>query len=153
MYNQKKEEMRLTKNFTFEELLVSDTAARCGIENIPNENAQVNLVKLAYTVLQPIRDAWGAPIAVNSGFRCQTLNTKIGGAAKSDHIYGAAADIRTLSNTMENNKKLFELIVKMAKEGKIQCRQIIDEKNYQRVHVSVNHPEKEFINNQAFHLK
>jgi hypothetical protein len=41
----------------------------------------------------------------------------------------------------------------MAKEGKIQCRQIIDEKNYQWVHVSVNHPEKEFINNQAFHLK
>jgi len=132
--------MRLTNNFTFEELTHSDTAVRNKINNTPDEWSEVNLVKLATSVLQPIRDSWGKPIVVSSGFRCQTLNTKLGGANNSDHKYGAAADIHALPNDKASNKELYNTIVQMANEGKIRCRQIINEFDYSWIHVSVNHP-------------
>ena len=143
----------LSKNFTLEELTKSSTASRYKIDNTPTKEARELLEKLCKEVLQPIRETYGKPIIVESGYRCPRVNTLVGGAANSDHKYGAAADIHTVSDTVSDNKELFNLIVKMSKDGKIKCRQILDEYNYNWVHVSINHKNNAAKNNQVLHIK
>lgn len=145
--------MQLSKNFSLEELTNSATAKKHKIDNTPNFDEKLNLLHLAQEVLQPIREAWGESISINSGFRNAKLNKLVGGAATSDHLYGAAADIRTKKNTRAENKKLFDLILKLANQGKITCRQIIDEYNYKWIHVSVNHKKNGYRKNQVVHIK
>lgn len=145
--------MNLSKNFTLAEMTASATAKRLGIDNTPSKDIIDNITELVTTVLQPIRDAFKAPIVVTSGYRCTRLNTAINGAKNSDHRFGSAADIHTLSDKPADNKKLFDLIVKLAKEGKIKCRQIIDEYDYNWIHVSCNHMYNPTKNNQILHIK
>ena len=86
--------MKLTRNFTLEELCRSTTAERMGIRNIPTDEAVVeNLRNLCFEVLQPLRDHIGAAVTVNSGYRCQELNKAVGGAQRSQHLRGEAADL------------------------------------------------------------
>lgn len=143
----------LSPHFTLNELIKSSTASRRGIDNSPTQEALENLTKLAQDVLEKIRTEYGKPLIVSSGYRCPKLNTRIGGAKNSDHVYGAAADIHTVSDTVTDNKNLFLLITQMAKEGKIKCRQIIDEYNYNWVHVSINHSKNKVKNNEILHIK
>lgn len=145
--------MQLSKNFTLEELTNSSTAKQYKIDNTPNFEEKLNLLHLAQEVLQPIRDAWGESISINSGFRNAKLNKLVKGASNSDHLFGAAADIRTKKNTKAENKRLFDLILKLANQGKITCRQIIDEYNYKWIHVSVNHKKNGYRKNQVVHVK
>lgn len=120
------------KYFTIQELTKSATASRRGINNTPDDSVKKNLTLLVEHILDPLREAWGAPIIVTSGYRCGRLNKAVGGAAKSQHLYGQAADIRTVSDRPEDNKKLFDLI----RELKLPYDQLIDEYNYNWVHVS-----------------
>jgi len=83
-------------------------------------------------VLDPLREAFGKPIVVTSGYRCQKLNRAVGGAARSQHITGEAADIRTLSDRAWENRQLFDLIQKLG----LPYDQLIDEYDYDWVHVS-----------------
>lgn len=105
--------MNLTKNFTLEELSNSTTAKRLGIDNIPNNEQVNNLRLLCEKVLQPIREKYGKPIIVSSGFRCEKLNKAIGGSKTSEHRYGMAADFHSLSDTLSDNKALWNLIMTM----------------------------------------
>ena len=85
--------MKLTKNFSLEEMYRSDTARRCGIDNKPQtEEVVVNLRALCTEVLQPLRDHLGKPVVVSSGYRCKDLNKKVGGVENSQHLKGEAAD-------------------------------------------------------------
>lgn len=84
--------MKLSENFTLDEFLVSQTASRDGIDNIPSPEVVENLRNLVINILQPLRNKFG-PMSISSGFRCPKLNTAIGGAVNSQHIYGMAADI------------------------------------------------------------
>ena len=102
--------MNLTKNFTLEELSNSSTAKRLGIDNIPNNEQVNNLRLLCEKVLQPIREKYGKPIIVSSGFRCEKLNKAIGGSKTSEHRYGMAADFHSVSDTLSDNKALWDLI-------------------------------------------
>lgn len=145
--------MKLSNNFTLQELVSSATGTKYGIKNTPNAEQLQNLKNLAVNILQPIRDAWGAPIKVSSGFRCPALNKKVKGAANSDHIFGAAADIHTVADTIAENKKLWDVIIKLKNEGKIKCRQIINEYNYNWIHVSINHKKNSYKNNQILVIK
>lgn len=83
---------RLSKNFTLSELLISQTAARHGIDNYPTPAHQANLQRLVAELLQPVRDLLGVPMLVSSGYRSETLNTKIKGSKTSAHSIGCAAD-------------------------------------------------------------
>lgn len=88
--------MTLSRFFTLEELTRSDTATRLGIPNLPDEAQHANLVALCGAVLDPLREAIGMPIKINSGFRAQRVNEAIPGSAKvSQHLEGKAADIVT----------------------------------------------------------
>ena len=86
--------MRLTKNFSLDELTASGTAARLGIDNTPNDLQLQNLRRLA-ELLQQVRDHFNVPVFINSGFRNKALNDAVGSnSKKSQHLLGCAADIR-----------------------------------------------------------
>ena len=120
------------KYFTITELSKSSTASRLGIKNEPNATEKKNLEALIENVLDPLREAYGKPIIVNSGFRCPKLNKAVGGSSTSQHMYAQAADIRSVQDTVEENKKIYDLIISL----KLPFDQLINEYNYDWVHVS-----------------
>ncbi|CAB4195374.1 Peptidase M15A, C-terminal [uncultured Caudovirales phage] len=86
--------MNLSQNFNLDELCRSQIAIDCGIDNTPDSDAVVeNLKLLCEKVLQPIRDHYGKPVKVSSGYRSEEINTLARGSRVSDHILGFAADI------------------------------------------------------------
>ena len=120
------------KYFNIAELTKSDTATKKKINNVPTKQIETNLNQLVANILDPLREAYGEPIIVSSGYRCPELNKAVGGATSSQHTLGQAADIHTKSNTKEANKKLFDLI----KDLKLPYDQLINEYGYKWVHVS-----------------
>ena len=85
--------MKISKNFTFEEFTSSDTAKKKGILNhITEWEVRDNIIALVENLLQPLRDAYGKPIRINSGYRCKALNEAVGGVESSQHRKGQAAD-------------------------------------------------------------
>lgn len=86
-------EIKLTKNFTLDEMCKSATARKLRIRNVPSPVVVGRLRALCENVLQPLRDYMGEPIIINSGYRSPELNRKIGGVRSSQHVIGEAADI------------------------------------------------------------
>lgn len=85
--------MQISKNFSWAEFEKSDTAKRLGILNVVSSfEVRDNILELVDKVLQPLRDAWGKPITINSGYRCEKLNKAVGGVPTSQHTKGQAAD-------------------------------------------------------------
>ena len=117
------------KYFTIEEMTKSSTAKANGIDNTPSEEGVLKLQKLIEAVLDPLREWYGKPIKVNSGYRCEALNKAIGGAKSSQHMLGEAADITVGSK--EENKKLFDYI-----KDNLEFDQLINESDFSWVHVS-----------------
>lgn len=138
--------MQLSKNFTLKEMTKSATAQRLGIGNSPKDNEVENLRKLCENILQPLRDKYNKPIIVSSGFRGEKLNKAVGGSPTSEHRYGMAADIHSISDTKEDNKEIFDLIVKMD----LPYGQLINEFNYDWIHVSYNPTRKRHEKLEAF---
>lgn len=108
----------------------SDTAVRYAIDNSIPENLKNNVARLVDNVLDPLREAWGRPLAVSSGYRCPALNKAVGGSATSHHLRGMAADITTGNNA--DNRRLFQLIINLG----LPFTQLIDERDFSWVHVS-----------------
>lgn len=127
------------KYFTLKEL----TATNRKIPNYPNETQIQNLQKLVKNVLDPLREMYGKPIKVNSGFRSQLLNAAVGGASTSEHLQGMAADIDAGSRS--ENKKLFDLI-----KNNFKFRQLIWEKGGEWIHVSYN---EKYLKQQILAIK
>lgn len=130
--NVKKEDLKMykAKYFTKEEFERSPTAIECRINNkIPTEEIENNVSALMMVVLDPLRELYGKPITITSGYRCEVLNAKIGGKNSSQHLKGEAADIT--GGSKEENKKIFKLIKQLGNFD-----QLINENNYQWIHVS-----------------
>ena len=84
----------ISKNFSYAEFEASPTAKAKGIINVISTFEIRDAVReLTLTVLQPLRDAWGEPLHINSGYRCPKLNAAVGGVPTSQHTKGEAADI------------------------------------------------------------
>ena len=83
--------MKLSKNFSLEELTRSNTADKHGIDNTPDDDVIDNLQELVDNVLQPIRDHYNKSVTVTSGYRCLELNNKLNSSVNSQHIKGQAA--------------------------------------------------------------
>ena len=118
------------KYFTIAELCRSATARRSGIDNTPPASAVKALTVLVDEVLDPLREAWGGPIRVNSGYRCPELNEAVGGTPTSQHQRGEAADITVGSRSA--NRRLLALIKRLD----LPVDQCIDEKGCRWIHVS-----------------
>ena len=129
--------MRLSKNFSYEELTHSNVAERKGLKNRPRtkeEEKKVieNLKALCMEVLQPLRDFLGKPVVISSGYRCPELNKAVGGVKNSQHMKGEAADIHV--DSTEHLLKIMHFIM-----DETDFDQVIWERNRagtQWVHVS-----------------
>ena len=119
--------MKLTNNFTLEELTKSETALRQNIDNTPTVEVVENLTRLAEKVLQPVREHYGKGVKVNSGFRSLAVNAAVGGvqgAKPSDHTRGMAADIEIpglpnaeLAQWIEANLEYTQVILEFYTQG------------------------------------
>lgn len=87
---------KLSKNFTLNELIKSQTATRKSIDNTPSQSVINNLKYLCENLLQPIREIVG-PIIISSGYRSPKLNKSVGGAKNSQHVTGQAVDFEALN--------------------------------------------------------
>lgn len=125
--------MKISKHISYEEATESPTALRNGINNIPNEEQLKAMQAVAEACFEPLRNWYGKPIKINSFFRCEELNTKVGGSKTSQHCKGEAIDIS--AGSKEENKKLFDWVKKnlifdqLIAEG-------IHENGYDWVHIS-----------------
>ena len=99
--------MKLTENFSLNELTKSQTAERKGIDNTPSTEHQDNLKSLCEMILQPIRDHFGQVVSVSSGYRSPELCVAIGSSTKSQHASGCAADFEIFG---VSNKELADYI-------------------------------------------
>jgi zinc D-Ala-D-Ala carboxypeptidase len=116
--------MKLTNNFTLEELTKSETALRQGIDNTPTVEVVENLQVLAEKVLQPVRDHFAKGVKVNSGYRAPEVNAAVGGSKTSDHCKGMAADIEIpglpnaeLAEWIEANLEYTQVILEFYTQG------------------------------------
>ncbi len=99
--------MKLTENFSLNELTKSQTAERKGIDNTPSAEHQDNLKSLCEMILQPIRDHFGQVVSVSSGYRSPELCVAIGSSTKSQHAKGQASDFEIFG---VSNKELADYI-------------------------------------------
>lgn len=96
---------KLSENFTLGEMIASDTAKKVGIDNTPTLLAISRMEELCKNLLQPIRNAYGKPIKVTSGYRCYRLNRYLGGSSTSVHPLGWAADLKPVSGSYADFEK------------------------------------------------
>lgn len=126
--------MKISKNFTLEELTASATAKTNGISNNPGQTDIVNLCGLVHNVLQPLRSWWGKEVKIGSGYRSLALNRAVGGVSNSQHMKGQAADL-CIDGDIAKGKKWFNYI-----KNTLPFDQLIWEKNLRTgaywVHVS-----------------
>ena len=122
------------KHFTISELLKSDTALKHNLWNGAPKEAEENLRSLVEQVLDPLRERYGKPIRVTSGYRCPKLNNLVGGAPNSQHMRGEAADI--VANNPEDNLLLGRLIEALGKFDQLIYEQCDRKGNPRWIHVS-----------------
>ena len=116
--------MKLTENFSLNELTKSQTAERKGIDNTPSTEHQENLKRLCETILQRIRDHFGQVVSVSSGYRSPELCVAIGSSTKSQHAKGQASDFeifgvsnKELADWIDENLDYDQLILEYWKES------------------------------------
>ena len=131
--------MKLSNNFTLAELVKSQTAIRKNIRNEPGTAEINNLIHLAETVLQPVRDHFGKPVAISSGYRSPELCEAIGSSSKSQHARGEAADFeipgvdnKELATWISKNCNFDQLILEFYNEsdpnsGWVHCSATVSE--------------------------
>ena len=110
--------------FSIEEMTRSATAKKYGIDNRPSQDILNNLVLFIEKVLDPIREDWGSPIIVSSGYRCPELNKAVGGVKTSGHQYGFCADLQVKGDL----RKFSNFVIEWMKEHHMKFDQIIWEK-------------------------
>lgn len=102
--------MNLSKNLTLFEMIRSDMAKRKGVSNQPTPEHIENMKVLAEKIFQPIREHFGVPIYISSGYRSAALNKKIGGSRTSQHLTGEAIDIDMDGHPHVSNVQIFNFI-------------------------------------------
>jgi hypothetical protein len=112
------------KYFTIKELCYSTTAKKNKIDNTPTDKIIEHLTEMVEKVLDPLREAWGSAIKVSSGYRCPSLNTKVGGSKTSAHMDGFAVDLKPVNCLID---EFFEFVKNYLLENDIPFDQLIDE--------------------------
>jgi putative chitinase len=85
-------DMQLSPHFKLNEFTKSDTAIRKRIDNTPGPAHAKNLKLVCEKILEPVRNHFGKPVRINSGYRGPALNAAVGGSSKSQHCNGQAVD-------------------------------------------------------------
>ena len=87
-------ELKDTKYFKVSEILRSNTAKKHNIDNTPTDETIIDNLNYTLNRLNTIREQYGKPIYINSGYRCDELNVLVGGVKDSKHRLGLAVDLR-----------------------------------------------------------
>jgi hypothetical protein len=123
--------MKLSKHLDLAEVTRSESAKREGIINMPTPEHYENLKVIAEKIFEPIREHFGVPILISSGYRSEALNVYIGGSRSSDHSKGRALDLdMDGSSSGVTNKMIFEFI-----KDNLDYDQLINEYDFGWVHV------------------
>ena len=85
--------MKISNHISYKESIKSNTATRLGIKNVPGSYELTNMIAVANSIFEPLREWVGGPIKVNSFYRCKELNKTIGGSERSQHCEGRAIDL------------------------------------------------------------
>jgi hypothetical protein len=101
--------MQISKHLSLGEVSRSETAKRREISNTPSGEHLENFKKLAENIFEPIREHFGVPIHISSGYRSKELNSAIGGSLSSQHCQGEAIDI-DMDGTSITNAQIFNYI-------------------------------------------
>ena len=101
--------MQISKHLSLAEVSRSETAKRKGINNTPSGEHLENFKKLAENIFEPIREHFGVPIHISSGYRSKELNAAVGGSSSSQHCQGEAIDI-DMDGTTITNAEIFNFI-------------------------------------------
>ena len=131
--------------FKFIEMINSAKAAEFSIDNFPKDCDIIDNIIYTMECLDKIREEYGLPLYISSGYRCPDLNTKVGGKETSQHLKGQAADVN-LGST-EKNRAFFNWVV--CNRDEIIFDQLIDESHFSWVHISFK---KENNRKQVLHL-
>ena len=124
------------KYFSLSEFSHSDTAVSLGIDNtIPKECVE-RIQHLVHCVLDPLRELWGLPIRVTSGYRCPELNDEVGGVEDSYHMEGCAADISATDPA--RNVELMSLIRAMHLIGRIRLTECYLGPKAKYIHIALD---------------
>lgn len=127
----------VSKNISYAEATRSDTAKRLGIDNTPNAEQFSNMIHVAESVFQPLREHFDTPIYLSSFFRSEALNKAIGGSSSSTHMKGEAMDLDADVYGKVSNGVIFHYI-----KDNLEFDQLIwefgDSKNPDWVHVSLS---------------
>ena len=115
--------------FKFIEIVRSDTAQHKKIDNWPKDPEIMDNIIHTMECLDDIRDRYGKPLYITSGYRCEELNKAVGGVKTSQHVTGEACDINL--GSAEKNKEFFEWC-----RYNVDFDQLIDERKGQWVHMS-----------------
>jgi zinc D-Ala-D-Ala carboxypeptidase len=102
--------MKLSKNLSLAEFTRSQTAKRRGIDNTPMDNHLEAAKNLAENIFQPIREHFGKPIFISSGYRSDALNKAIGGSSSSQHSKAEAIDVDMDGHSEPTNTEVFYYI-------------------------------------------
>lgn len=133
--------MILSRSYTLDDLVVSDTARQNRVDNTPTKEVIDNLRNLAQSILQPLADTMSFRPYVTSGYRCPALNKLVGGVPTSQHVTGCAADLRCYTEIYANHlmecakKTPYDQLI-LEQKGKIKW-----------IHISwAKNPRHQFIN-------
>lgn len=129
--------MNLTPHFTLDEFVASRAAVRHNIDNTPSIQIVHNLTLLAET-LERVRALVGKPLTITSGYRCPALNQLVGGAPKSAHTLGLAADI-----TCKGMRP--KVLAQMIRDSDIVFDQLIYEGTWVHIGLSVDAPRRDVL--------
>ncbi len=130
--------MKISPHVSYKEATYSETATRNDIDNEPNAKQLLRIKVLCDNLFEPLRDWVSGPIKINSCFRSEELNTRIGGASSSQHMAnnGAAMDIDDTYGYRTNAEMFFYI------KDNLEFDQMIwefgDDDNPDWVHVSYN---------------
>lgn len=105
----------ISKDFSYKEFEKSEVADQKHICNvIVSIDVRDSIKALVDEVLQPLRDAWGKPLAINSGYRCKELNAAVGGVPTSQHTKGEAADVCPFGRNGHGDIKVVTELARLA---------------------------------------
>ena len=130
------------KYFSLSELTHSDTAVSLGIDNTIPKECEERIRHLVHCVLDPLREQWGLPIRVTSGYRCPELNDELNGVEDSYHMDGCAADITVIAPDEETrrlrNVELMSLIRTMQLVGRIRLTECYLGPKAKYIHIALD---------------
>lgn len=132
-----------TTYFKVDEFLRSETAEKLGIDNTPSDHEIIENIQYTMEYLNKVREEFGEPIYVNSGYRCKALNDAVGGSKNSYHMTGLAVDIRwnpRLFEFMMSNCHFDKLIREKAKKTfwiHVQLKRNIEEEQNRVIYMTV----------------